>query len=100
LNKVTEIDSKIPLGNNDEIISIPGYSGCSRVITEVEDNKNRIILAQTFSGGPMIKVIDKTSKFKESFHMVMGSEKINKFLNNELREQFQFKLEEYLLLSI
>ena len=100
LNRVTEIDSKISLRGDDDIIFIPGFGGCSRAIIEVEDNKNKIILAQTFSNGPMIKVIDKTSKNRESFHIVSGGERINRFLNNELKEQFQFKLEEYLLSSI
>jgi hypothetical protein len=100
LNRVTEIDSKISLRGDDTVISIPGFGGCSRVIIEVEDNKNKIILAQTFSNGPMIKVIDKDSKYHESFHIISGGEKINRFLNNKLKEEFQFKLEEYLLSSV
>lgn len=97
LKKVIEIDSKLPMDLTlHKIIGIPEPA---RVIISIffKTKEITINLIQDFKS-PMIRVMDKD----KNFYSIIGISEILRFFesHNSMKDEFQFKLEEYLLIRI
>lgn len=94
LKLVHRKDRVMPLNLNDKIFSIDGHQK-HRIIFSLEN----VHMVQTFVDDPSIVVENYRGK---SFFWLSGVELITRYFGDklELKNEFQFKLEEYLLIRI